>query len=121
MEESILISVKKVLGPGVEGNDFDLDILIHLNSVLAIVTQLGIGPKNGIYVEDASTTWSDLLGDDSAYLSMVRSYVTAKVRLLFDPPVSSAVLQSLERTCSEFEWRANVAVENKELEEAATV
>lgn len=118
MDESIFLSVKKVLNVGVDNTDFDADILLHLNSVLAILQQLGIGPEDGLFIEDANTAWEDLLGENSSVLNMVRSYVTSKVRLLFDPPVSSAVQQSLERICSEFEWRANVAAENKQLKEA---
>lgn len=119
MDESILMSVKKLLGPDSENSDFDTDILLHINSVLAVLQQLGIGPEEGFYVDDANTTWRDYLGDDTNHLSMVRSYMVAKVRILFDPPVSSAVMDSLNRICSEFEWRANVAAENKDLEEAA--
>lgn len=119
MDESILISVKKLLGLAPENLDFDTDILIHINSVLAILQQLGIGPKEGFYVDDANAVWEDFLGDDALHLSMVRTYMGAKVRMLFDPPVSSAVMDSLNRVCSEFEWRANVAAENKDLEEEA--
>ena len=118
MDESILMSVKKLLGPGAENTDFDTDILMHINSVLSILQQLGVGPANGFYVSDTNATWSDFLGKDANHLAMVRSYVEAKVRILFDPPVSSAVMESLNRICSEFEWRANVAAENKKLEEA---
>lgn len=115
-EDSILISVRKVIGCGEDCDDFDVDILIHLNSVFAILQQLGVGPEEGYYVDNIKQTWHDYLGEDSTHLNMVKSYVTAKVRLLFDPPVSSAVMESLNRICSEFEWRANVAAENRELE-----
>ena len=114
--DSILNSVKKILSLGVDNKDFDADIILHINSVLAILQQLGIGPANGFYIDDDSATWTEYLGEDSSYLNMVKSYMCAKVRLLFDPPVSGAVMDSLTRVCSEFEWRANVAAENKELE-----
>lgn len=112
---SILLSVKKVLGLGGDNSDFDADILIHLNSVLAILQQLGVGPEEGYYVDSESQTWEDYLGTDNKHINMIKSYICAKVRLLFDPPVSSAVMESLNRTCTEFEWRANVAAENKML------
>lgn len=115
MEDSILLSVKKALSLSPDNTDFDADILMHINSVLAILQQLGIGPENGYYLEDDLTTWSDYLGADSNHIAMVRTYVAAKVRLLFDPPVSSAVMESLNRTCSEFEWRANAAAESYQL------
>ena len=116
MENSILTSVKKLLGLYAENTDFDTDIIMHINSVLAILHQLGVGPDNGFYIEDDNATWTQFLGEDQAFINMVKSYVAAKVRILFDPPVSSAVMDSLNRICSEFEWRANVAVENKERE-----
>ena len=110
MENSILLSIRRLVGSGENNDDFDGD------TVLSILNQLGVGPDNGFSIEDATATWTDFLGDDSAYINMVRSYMAAKVRILFDPPVSSAVLASLERTCTEFEWRSNVAAENKKKE-----
>lgn len=112
---SILLSVKKVLGLGGDNADFDTDVLIHLNSVLSIVQQLGVGPEDGYYVTSEDQTWEDYLGEGNPHINMIKSYICAKVRLLFDPPVSSAVMESLNRTCTEFEWRANVAAENKML------
>ena len=117
--DSVLISIKKLLGLAAENTDFDLDIIIHINSVFAILQQLGVGPDNGFYIEDDTATWADYFSEEAPHLNMVKSYVGAKVRILFDPPVSSAVMESLNRICSEFEWRANVAAENKILEEAA--
>ena len=116
MENSILLSIRRLVGSGENNDDFDGDLIIHINTVLSILNQLGVGPDNGFSIEDATATWTDFLGDDSAYINMVRSYMAAKVRILFDPPVSSAVLSSLERTCTEFEWRSNVAAENKNKE-----
>ena len=117
--DSILLSIKKILNLGTDNTDFDPDLLIHINSVLSVLQQLGVGPEDGFYIEDATTTWTDYLGSDSAHLNMVKSYMAAKVRILFDPPVSSAVMDSLNRICSEFEWRSNVAAENKEYEEVS--
>ena len=119
MDESILLSIKKVLALDKDNHDFDADILLHINSVLAILQQLGVGPVEGYFINDEYTTWRDYLGDDAQHVSMVKSYMAAKVRILFDPPVSSAVMESLNRICSEFEWRANVAAENYQLEKEA--
>ena len=116
VSDSILLSVKKLLNLDAENKDFDADVLIHINSVFAILQQLAIGPENGFFIEDETATWTDYLGEDSSHLNMVKSYMGAKVRMLFDPPVSSAVMDSLNRVCAEFEWRANVAAENKMLE-----
>lgn len=119
MDESILFSVKKLLGIYAENTDFDTDIILHINAVLAILQQLGVGPEGGFAITGYNEQWSDLLGSDSTYLNQVQSYVYMKVRLLFDPPVSSAVSNSLDRMTQEFEWRINVAAENHDAEEAS--
>lgn len=107
--ESILTSIKKLLGPDVDNEQFDTDIIIHINSVLMILTQMGVGPVDGFSIHDKNATWEDFLGDDLALLEGVRSYVYMKVRLMFDPPTSSAAIESMTRMASEFEWRLNVA------------
>jgi hypothetical protein len=117
--DSILLSIKKVLNLGTDNTDFDPDLLIHINSVFSSLQQLGVGPEAGFFIEDATANWTDYLVSDSYHLNMVKSYMAAKVRILFDPPVSSAVMDSLNRICSEFEWRSNVAAENKEHEEVS--
>lgn len=109
MMESILTSIKKLLGPDVDNEQFDTDIIIHINSVLMILTQMGVGPADGFSIHDKTATWEDFLGDDLTLLEGVRSYVYMKVRLMFDPPTSSAAIESMTRMASEFEWRLNVA------------
>ena len=113
METSILDSIKKLLGIPSEVTEFDTDILIHINSVFSILTQLGVGPSSGFSIEDSSAEWSDFIGDD-ARLSDVKSYVYLKTRLLFDPPASSAAMDAMNRMASELEWRINVSVDPKE-------
>lgn len=108
--ESILTSVKKMLGITEEYTHFDADIIMHINSVFMILTQLGVGPEKGFHIEDETDTWFDFLKsvDD---LHMVKSYMYMKVRLLFDPPASSAVMECMKQMIAEFEWRLNVAVD----------
>ena len=113
METSILDSIKKLLGIPSEVTEFDTDILIHINSVFSILTQLGVGPSSGFSIEDSSAEWSDFIGDD-AILSDVKSFVYLKTRLLFDPPASSAAMDAMNRMASELEWRINVSVDPKE-------
>ena len=113
METSILYSIKKLLGIPSEVTEFDTDILIHINSVFSILTQLGVGPSSGFSIEDSSAEWSDFIGDD-ARLSDVKSFVYLKTRLLFDPPASSAAMDAMNRMASELEWRINVSVDPKE-------
>ena len=112
METSILDSIKKLLGIPSEVTEFDTDILIHINSVFSILTQLGVGPSSGFSIEDSSAEWSDFIGDD-ARLSDVKSFVYLKTRLLFDPPASSAAMDAMNRMASELEWRINVSVDSK--------
>lgn len=108
--ESILTSIKKLLGIDEEYTQFDSDIIMHINSVFLNLTQLGVGPSEGFLIEDDTATWDDFIGD-SNQLQAVKSYVYIKVKLLFDPPLSSSVTESMNRMISELEWRLNVAVE----------
>ena len=108
--ESILTSIKKLLGIDEEYTQFDNDIIMHINTVFLNLTQLGVGPEEGFLIEDDSATWDDFIGD-SNQLQAVKTYVYLKVKLLFDPPLSSSVIESINRIISELEWRLNVAVE----------
>lgn len=108
--ESILTSIKKLLGITADYKHFDQDLIMHINSVFLILTQLGVGPKEGFIIEDDSAEWLDFI-EDPTQLQAVKSYVYLKVKLLFDPPLSSAVIESTNRMISEFEWRLNIAVE----------
>lgn len=108
--DSILTSIKKLLGIAEDYEHFDQDLIIHINSVLSVLTQLGVGPAEGFSIEDENATWNDFIPEDKR-LSSIRSYVYMKVKLLFDPPLSSSVMESMNRMISEFEWRLNVAAE----------
>lgn len=105
--ESILTSIKKLLGMPEEYEAFDTDIIIHINSVFMILNQLGVGPTDGFVIKDKTSVWTDYLTDETK-IELVKSYIYLKVRLLFDPPTSSAVMESINRQISEFEWRLNV-------------
>ena len=112
--ESILTSIKKLLGIAEEYEHFDNDIIMHINSVFMILTQLGVGPSKGFMITDSYAYWDDFLPEDSEKLQAVKTYMYMKVRLMFDPPTSSAVMESMNRTISELEWRLNVAVDPKD-------
>lgn len=109
--ESILTSVKKLLGIDENYRHFDPDLIIHINSVFSILTQIGVGPADGFSITGENETWEDFIANDRNKFSLVKSYMNLRVRLLFDPPLSSAVVESINRQISEFEWRLNVAVE----------
>lgn len=109
--ESILTSVKKLLGIDKDYTHFDNDLIMHINSVFMVLTQLGVGPSEGFAISDANAKWSDFIGEDDKNFQAIKTYVYMKVRLMFDPPLSSAVLDSMSRTICELEWRLNVQVD----------
>lgn len=111
--ESILTSIKKLLGITEEYDQFDPDIIMHINSVFMILTQLGVGPAEGFSIEDDTAVWTDFI-QDIKKLESVKTYIYLKVKLLFDPPLSSAVIESMNRLINELEWRLNVAAESTE-------
>lgn len=114
--DSILTSIKKLLGLIPEDDSFDIDVIIHINTAMAVLTQLGVGPATGFSIEDDTTTWDDYLKGDSR-LSMIKTYVYLKVRSLFDPPTSGAATEALKRQLDEYEFRINVLVDPGSTEE----
>lgn len=108
--ESILTSIKKLLGIAEDYDHFDMDLIMHINSVFLVLTQLGVGPSEGFSIEDKTAEWSEFISNPTQ-LQAVKSYVYLKVKLLFDPPLSSSVLEATNRMIAEYEWRLNVAVE----------
>lgn len=110
METSILTSIKKLLGVAEDYAEFDEDIITHINSVFLNLTQLGVGPEEGFMIENDTAVWEDFI-NDSVQLQAVKTYVYLKVKLLFDPPLSSSVTESINRMIAELEWRLNVAVD----------
>lgn len=109
MDESILTSIKKLLGIAEDYTHFDTDIMIHINSIFMVLMQLGVGPKDGYFIVDKDDVWTDFM-PDCALLNTVKSYMYLRVKLLFDPPVGSGI-ESMNRIISEYEWRLNVAVD----------
>lgn len=108
--ESILTSIKKLLGIAKEYKHFDSDLIIHINSVFSILTQLGVGPVDGFSIKDSTAVWTDFIPEKSK-LEEIKSYMYLKIRLLFDPPSSSAVMDSINRMISELEWRINATAD----------
>ena len=106
--ESILTSIKKLLGITEDYTHFDNDIIMHINSVFLILTQLGVGPPEGFVIQDATALWTDFVADDKN-LELIKSYTYLKVKLMFDPSLSSAVLDSTNQLIKEYEWRIQVA------------
>lgn len=109
--ESILKSVKKTLGIEESYEHFDQDIILSINTVLMSLTQIGLGPIEGFVVDDVTQTWSDLLADRQD-IEGVKTYVYLKVRMVFDPPATSFLIDAMERQVSELEWRIRHQIES---------
>ena len=103
--ESILTSIKKLLGIDEKDTHFDPDIIMDINSVFSILTQMGVGPSKGFSIMDEAAEWKDFLESDPDKFSMVRSYMHLKVKLLFDPPLSGAAIEAIKEQIKELEWR----------------
>ena len=104
MMDSILGSVKKNIGLREEDTSFDEDIVMHINSVFGILNQMGVGPEEPFQITGPDEEWSDFL-DNNFKIPYVKSYVEKKVKLIFDPPLSTAVAQAINETIKELEWR----------------
>ncbi len=109
MEDSILLSVKKILLIADEDTGFDDQIIMYINSVFDILTQLGVGPKEGYAISGNSEVWSDYLGDNKL-LNLVKTYIPMKVKLMWDNN-NGTVNNAISDIVAEKEWRINVMVD----------
>lgn len=110
MEESILNTIKSMLGVDSSYDVYDMDILVHINAVLATLNQLGVGPPTGFRITGQDETWNELLGDRTD-LEFVKDYIFMKVKIAFDPPENSSLMNAYKDACTELEWRMNVSVD----------
>ena len=117
MEESILSTIKKLLGASTDYDPFDKDIIVLINSALFTLCQIGVGPKTPFSISDGSETWTDFLGEDASKFEMVKSYIFVKTKIVFDPPVNSFTLSALKEEADMYEWRLNVMSETPTWEE----
>ena len=108
--ENILDSIKKLLGIDEADLNFDQELIMHINSVFMVLNQLGVGPVGGFKISSNEETWTDFVGA-RLDLESVKSYIYLKVRLLFDPPQNSFLVESINIQIQEYEWRLNVQVE----------
>lgn len=102
--ESILTSVKQVCGVDAADASFDVEILMHINAAFAVLTQLGVGPEIGFSITDASTVWADYVSD-ARIIGAIRSYISQKTKLAFDPPSAGYLVDNMLKSCTELEWR----------------
>ena len=108
--ESILTSIKKLLGIAEEYTQFDTDIIININTVFMTLQQLGVGPEEGFSIIDSEAVWTDFM-ENSILLNSVKTYIYLKVKLLFDPPLSSSTIECFNKVIAELEWRMNSKVD----------
>lgn len=123
MEQSILKSTKKVLGLDPDSyTAFDLDVITHINAAFVILHDLGVGPDEGFMIEDETATWGEflLLAGTEHSLNLIKTYVFLKVRMLFDPPTTSFLIDAMDKQIKEYEWRLNVIREYELPEEVVT-
>lgn len=110
MGDSILLNIKKLVGIAPDDHSFDLDVLIAINTAFANLRQLGVGPSSGFAVSGDTETWTDFVSDFPR-LNAVKTYVHLKVRLYFDPPTNSALIESTNKMLDELEFRLIAAVD----------
>ena len=110
MQDSILMTIRKLVCGNPYADHFDTDLLVHINACFSILNQLGVGPENGFVVTDETQSWSSYIADNYI-LNMVKTYVALKVKKIFDPPLTISVLEAMDKEISQLEWRLNVAVD----------
>lgn len=113
MSNFILADLRKSSGTTFDYDEyFDSQLIMHANTLFALLIQVGVGPEEGFKVEGEDTTWDDYYAKcknpEDPKIRMVESYICIKTRILFDPPTNPTVLQSLNDTAKELEWRLNV-------------
>ena len=111
MAESILDSVKQALGVPVEETAFDSELVLHINAQLSTLRQLGVGPADGFMITDKSSTWEEFLGDKLKKMNDAKTFMAFRVKLLYDPPPTSFVIDAMKEQIQEASWRLNVSRE----------
>lgn len=115
--ESILTSIKQLLGITEDYEHFDPEIIMHINSVFMELTQIGAGPADGFFIEDKTSVWTDFV-PEIGKLEAIKSYIYLKVKLIFDPPANSTIVEAMKQQIANYEWRINVAVDTGVSEDA---
>lgn len=110
--DSILTTTKKLLGIEADYTHFDNDIIVHINAVLMTLNQLGVGPEDPASITSDMETWTNVFGE-TKNIEAIKTYVYLKVKMIFDPPTSSFVLDAMNKQANELEWRLNVQTESK--------
>lgn len=115
IKESILLTIKKLLGPTEDYDAFTVDIITHINSAFATYTTMGIGPSSGYQITDENNVWSEFT-DDPMIFSLVKPAVYLRVKLAFDPPSSSFIQESYKKQLEELEWRMYIVCDTQRID-----
>lgn len=110
MDQSILDSIKKLLNIEPDDTSFDDEILIHINSAFSTLRQVGVGPDAGFSISNKTDLWFAFLNGVN-YLNDAKTYVYLSVKLVFDPPAQSFVIDSLNARMKELEWRLYISAD----------
>lgn len=108
--DSILDSVKKMLGVDLVDDSFDMELIIFINDVFSKLNQIAVGPTTTYVIDDRLDKWTDFLLDRTD-LNMVKTYMYLQVRITFDPPTNPSLLENMMKRIQEYEWRLNVQAE----------
>lgn len=114
--DSILNTVKKLLGIDADDTSFDTDVIVNINSAILGLSQMGIGPNNTFILTSKDQKWSDYIGNSLVNLESIKSYLYLKTKIIFDPPTNSTVIEAFNKSMQELEWRMMLAVETNNLE-----
>lgn len=109
--ESILTSIKKLLGIGEDYDHFDADIIMHINGVFFILRRIGVGPEEGFFIKDTSTLWTDFFPEGE--YEAIKTYVYMKVKLIFDPPLNASILESMKQLINEYEFSLGIEADSE--------
>lgn len=110
-DESILDTIKKMLGLADDYDAFDIDVVVDINAAMLTLKQLGVGPDDGYSITGPDEVWTDIPEVKASSLNAVKQYIYLKTRMLFDPPTTSAHIDAMKATISELEWRLTLEAE----------
>lgn len=117
--DSILTSIKQLLGLTEDYEVFDSQIVIYINAAFAILSQIGVGPKTPFFITDKAATWNEF-NETGDLAPTVKEYIYLKVRQVFDPPTNSFTQEMIQKQISELEWRLYVDNDGTVEEEPTT-
>ena len=111
-EGSILEDIKSLLGVQKDYTHFDKELIIHINSAIMVQSQLGLGPEGGYKIKDKTNIWTEYLGERDD-LESAKTALFLRVKLAFDPPVTSYLQNLIQKQIEELEWRLNIQIEGE--------